>query len=165
MSIKALSGLGLIAGAAMLAAASVAPAQAQGDSRRLVRRTCTDIHMRGDHLIANCRRVDGSWARTGVNVDRCRGGVSQHGRQPDLRRRGRAAGRVTTAAATKAMGLRMTTGIAGTGADKLRYCEGAARSRSLFRFQSTSCVCVTRATSLPSLVVIRVCHTWVRRPR
>jgi len=76
MSIKALSGLGLIAGAAMLSAASVAPAQAQGVPGGSYARTCTDIHMRGDHLIANCRRVDGSWARTGVNVDRCRGGVS-----------------------------------------------------------------------------------------
>jgi hypothetical protein len=32
-------------------------------------------------------------------------------------------------------------------------------------FLNTSCVCVTIATSLPSAVVTRVCHTIVRRPR
>src|SRR5258708_35236295 len=30
---------------------------------------------------------------------------------------------------------------------------------------STSCVCVTNATRRPSAVVVRVCHTIVRRPR
>jgi hypothetical protein len=41
-------------------------------------------------------------------------------------------------------------------------------SRPLPRYQlflKTSCVCVTIATSLPSAVVTRVCHTIVRRPR
>jgi hypothetical protein len=66
----ALAGLGLLAGA------SAMPAQAQGVPGGSYMQTCTNVHQRGDRLFAECRRMDGGWQRTTLDVDRCRGGVA-----------------------------------------------------------------------------------------
>ena len=66
---------GLIAAALLLSFAAV-PAQAQGIPGGSYARTCTNIQMHGGQLSANCRRMDGSWARSSVSVHRCGGGVA-----------------------------------------------------------------------------------------
>ena len=66
---------GLVA-AAMLMSLAAVPAQAQGVPGGSYARTCNNIHMQGDQLVANCRRMDGSWAHSSVSAHRCPGGVS-----------------------------------------------------------------------------------------
>jgi len=66
----ALAGLGLLAGA------SAVPAQAQGVPGGSYLRSCTNVHQRGDRLVAECRREDGGWQRSVLDVDRCRGGIA-----------------------------------------------------------------------------------------
>jgi CVNH domain len=68
----------LIAGAAMVLSFAAAPvhAHAQGAPPGSYLRTCTHVATRGDTLVADCRRTDGSWGRTALrDVDRCVGDI------------------------------------------------------------------------------------------
>lgn len=51
----------------------IGPAHAQPQGSYLD--SCTHIGMRGDRLFADCRRMDGSWQRTVLDVDRCVGDI------------------------------------------------------------------------------------------
>jgi hypothetical protein len=50
----------LVAGAAMLLSFAAAPIHAQGSPPGSYLRTCTHVATRGDTLMADCRRTDGS---------------------------------------------------------------------------------------------------------
>jgi hypothetical protein len=66
----------LIAGAAMVLSFAAAPVHAQGVPPGSYLRTCTHADTRGDTLIADCRRTDGSWGRTALrDVNRCAGDI------------------------------------------------------------------------------------------
>ena len=68
----------LIAGAAMVLSFAAAPvhAHALGAPPGSYLRTCTHVATRGDTLVADCRRTDGSWGRTALrDVDRCVGDI------------------------------------------------------------------------------------------
>jgi hypothetical protein len=64
--------------AAVLVGAIVAwqavPAQAQNVPNGSYRQSCREIRMEGrDDLVATCRRVNGNWRYTKIDIDRCRG--------------------------------------------------------------------------------------------
>lgn len=65
-----------LAAAAMLISLAAIPAQAQGIPGGSYARTCTNIHVQGGQLTADCKRMDGSWDRSSVSLQRCGGGVS-----------------------------------------------------------------------------------------
>lgn len=65
-----------LAGVAMLLSLAAIPAQAQGVPGGSYLRSCTNVRMFGDRLVAECRRADGSWDRTGLDVSGCDGGVA-----------------------------------------------------------------------------------------
>jgi hypothetical protein len=66
----------LIAGAAMALSFAAAPLHAQGAPPGSYLRSCTHVAAYGDRLIADCRRMDGSWGRTALrDVDRCVGDI------------------------------------------------------------------------------------------
>lgn len=67
---------GLLVGAAMLISAVAAPAHAQNVPPGSYLRSCTNVQTQGDRLVADCRRADGSWSRTALDVDRCVGGIA-----------------------------------------------------------------------------------------
>jgi hypothetical protein len=67
---------GLLAGAAMLIAAVAAPAHAQNVPPGSYLQSCRNVQTQGDRLVADCRRTDGSWGRTALDVDRCVGGIA-----------------------------------------------------------------------------------------
>jgi hypothetical protein len=56
-----------------------APAQAQGVPRGSYLRSCTDVAVQGDSLVATCRRGDGSEQRTVLaEVRRCVGDIGNN---------------------------------------------------------------------------------------
>ena len=65
-----------IAGAAMLLSVAASPAQAQGMPGGSYLQSCTNVRMHGDRLVAECRRADGGWERTALNVGGCAGGIA-----------------------------------------------------------------------------------------
>jgi hypothetical protein len=69
-------GLGAaIAGAAMLLSLGAIPAHAQAPGGSYLD-SCTNIRAFGDRLIADCRRMDGSWGRTALHdLGSCSGDV------------------------------------------------------------------------------------------
>jgi hypothetical protein len=67
----------VIAGAAMFLSLAATPALAQGVPGGSYLRTCSNVRMFSDRLVAECRRMDGSWDRTVLrDVGRCVGGVA-----------------------------------------------------------------------------------------
>lgn len=70
------SKFGLTAGAAMLLSALAAPALAQNVPLGSYLRSCQNVQIQGDRLVAECRRADGRWSRTALDVDRCVGGIA-----------------------------------------------------------------------------------------
>lgn len=52
------------------------PAQAQPAPQGSYLNSCTHVGMRGDRLFADCRRRDGGWQRTVLDVDRCAGDIA-----------------------------------------------------------------------------------------
>ena len=51
-------------------------ADAQGAPQGTYLRTCTHVATRGDTLVADCRRTDGSWGRAVLrDLDRCVGDI------------------------------------------------------------------------------------------
>lgn len=64
------------AGAAIFAGFAAIPAFAQVPGGSYLD-SCANVRGWGDRLVANCRREDGSWARTVLrDVDSCRGDIS-----------------------------------------------------------------------------------------
>jgi hypothetical protein len=88
---------GLIMGAAMALSIAAGAAHAQGVPRGSYLRSCTHIETYGDRLSADCRRADGSWARTAIrDVSRCAGDIGNmdgqltcNGGRPDYSSYGR----------------------------------------------------------------------------
>ena len=68
----------LFAGTAvLLSLAAATPAQTQGYyPSGSYTHTCTNIQAYGGQLTADCRRMDGSWDRTSLDVSRCASGVA-----------------------------------------------------------------------------------------
>jgi hypothetical protein len=67
----------LFVGAAVLLSLATAPAHAQGYPSGSYVRTCTNIQSYGGRVMAECRRMDGSWDRTALNgAHRCAGGLA-----------------------------------------------------------------------------------------
>jgi CVNH domain len=60
----------------MLLSAAAAPAHAQNAPPGSYLRSCQNVQTQGDRLVADCRRADGSWGRTSLDVDRCVGGIA-----------------------------------------------------------------------------------------
>jgi hypothetical protein len=69
-------GYAAITGAALLLSFAATPAQAQGLPGGSYMQSCTNVRMHGDRLVAECRRMDGGWERTALNVGGCVGGVA-----------------------------------------------------------------------------------------
>lgn len=65
----------VVAGAAMFLSLAATPAFAQVPGGSYLE-TCTDVRMSGDRLVAQCRRMDGNWARTALDISGCAGGVA-----------------------------------------------------------------------------------------
>jgi len=65
-----------LAGAALLLSFTVVPAQAQHVPRGSYLDSCTGVRMFGNRLVADCRRADGGWRRTALDVNRCAGGIA-----------------------------------------------------------------------------------------
>jgi hypothetical protein len=101
MSERRISRCSLIAGAAMVLSFAATPVHAQGVPSGSYLRTCTHVDTRGDTLIADCRRTDGSWGRAALrDVNRCVGDIgnmdgqlSCNGGRRDFGRRDRSYGR------------------------------------------------------------------------
>jgi hypothetical protein len=66
----------LLAGTALLLSLAAAPAHAQGMPGGSYARTCTNVQSYGGQVTADCRRMDGSWDRSTVDVQRCAGGIA-----------------------------------------------------------------------------------------
>lgn len=73
LSLRASLAAGLLA-AVFSMFASVAPAEAQNVPPGSYRQSCRNIHMESrDDLVAECRRVNGNWRYTKIDIDKCRG--------------------------------------------------------------------------------------------
>jgi CVNH domain len=59
-----------------LLAASIAPAGAQTVPSGTYQQSCTNIHTRGDQLIANCTSSQGGRVRSSIALDSCRGDIA-----------------------------------------------------------------------------------------
>jgi hypothetical protein len=69
-------GAAAIAGAAMVLSLATTPALAQVPGGSYLR-TCSDVRMSGDRLVAECQTMDGGWRRTVLrDVDSCVGGIA-----------------------------------------------------------------------------------------
>ncbi len=68
--------LGGLAASLLVGAIYIQPAQAQPAPQGSYLNSCTHVGMDRDRLIADCRRVDGSWQRTALDVDRCQGDIA-----------------------------------------------------------------------------------------
>jgi CVNH domain len=64
-------------GALVLAGATyIQPAFAQPAPQGSYLNSCTHIGMEGNRLFADCRRMDGAWQRTVLDIDRCAGDIA-----------------------------------------------------------------------------------------
>src|SRR5215467_4771556 len=63
--------------AALLLAETICtqPAHAQPAPQGSYLNSCTRVGMDGDRMFADCRRMDGSWQRTVLDVGRCSGDI------------------------------------------------------------------------------------------
>ena len=67
------------AGLALAGIAWAAPAQAQGVPQGSYLRSCTDVRIEGDTLVARCRRADGRTERTALSdIRRCVGDIGNN---------------------------------------------------------------------------------------
>jgi CVNH domain len=67
--------LGAVTAALLAGAICVQPAHAQPVPQGSYINSCRNIGMRGDRLFANCRRIDGTWRRTALDVADCVGDI------------------------------------------------------------------------------------------
>ena len=68
--------LGAFVALLLAGAMYVQPAHAQPAPQGSYLNSCTHVGMDRDKLIADCRRMDGSWQRTVLDVDRCTGDIA-----------------------------------------------------------------------------------------
>ena len=75
-SAKLAGACGFIAGSVMMLSFAAIPVSAQGLPNGSYMQSCRNVAVYHDRLLADCRRTDGSWARTALqNVDRCAGDI------------------------------------------------------------------------------------------
>jgi len=67
--------LGAFAAVLLAGTMCTQPAQAQSVPQGSYLDSCTRVGMDGDRLIADCRRADGGWHRTVLDVNRCVGDI------------------------------------------------------------------------------------------
>ena len=67
--------LGALAAVLLAGAVCVQPAHAQRAPQGSYLNSCRHVGMEGDRLVADCRRVDGGWERTVLDIDRCVGDI------------------------------------------------------------------------------------------
>jgi hypothetical protein len=67
--------LGAFTAALLAGAIFVQPAHAQPVPQGSYINSCRHIGMRGDRLFADCRRMDGTWRRTALDVAGCAGDI------------------------------------------------------------------------------------------
>jgi hypothetical protein len=67
--------LGAFTAALLAGAIFVQPVQAQPAPQGSYINSCRHIGIRGDRLFADCRRMDGSWQRTALDVAGCVGDI------------------------------------------------------------------------------------------
>jgi hypothetical protein len=73
--------LGAFTALLLAGAVYIQPAHAQSAPQGSYLDSCRHIGMEGDRLFADCRRMDGGWQRTVLDVDRCVGDIgNQDGR-------------------------------------------------------------------------------------
>jgi hypothetical protein len=73
--------LGAFTALLLAGAVYIHPAHAQPAPQGSYLDSCRHIGMEGDRLFADCRRMDGGWQRTVLDVDRCVGDIgNQDGR-------------------------------------------------------------------------------------
>lgn len=68
--------LGAFAAVLLAGAIYVQPAHAQPAPPGSYLDSCSHVRMEGDRLFADCRREDGGWQRTVLDVNRCSGGIA-----------------------------------------------------------------------------------------
>ena len=67
--------LGTLAALLVAGALGTQPANAQSAPQGSYLNSCTHIGMDRDRLVADCRRMDGRWQRTVLDIDRCVGDI------------------------------------------------------------------------------------------
>jgi len=67
--------LGAFAAVLLAGTMCTQPAHAQPAPQGSYLNSCTHVGMDGDRLIADCRRADGGWHRTVLDVNRCVGDI------------------------------------------------------------------------------------------
>ena|SRR5215469_18800804 len=67
--------LGALTAFLLAGAVYIQPAQAQPGPQGSYLNSCRHVGMEGDRLIADCRRMDGNWERTVLDIDRCVGDI------------------------------------------------------------------------------------------
>src|SRR6266446_7072772 len=67
--------LGTFAALLLAGAMNIQPAHAQPAPQGSYLNSCTHVGMDRDKLFADCRRADGGWQRTVLDVDRCVGDI------------------------------------------------------------------------------------------
>jgi hypothetical protein len=78
----------VVTGAAMLLSFAAMPAHAQAPGGSYLQ-SCTNVRGGGDGLFAECRRMDGSWARTALrDVNSCIGDIGNQDGQLTCNRGG-----------------------------------------------------------------------------
>ena len=68
--------LGAFAALLLAGAIYAQPAHAQPAPQGSYLDSCTNVGMAGDRLFADCRRMDGTWRRSALDVSGCRGGIA-----------------------------------------------------------------------------------------
>src|SRR5262249_51560151 len=68
--------LGTFAALLLAGAMYVQPAHAQPAPQGSYLNSCNNVGMDGDRLIADCRRPDGGWHRTALDIHRCVGDIA-----------------------------------------------------------------------------------------
>jgi hypothetical protein len=68
--------LGTFAAVLLAGGMVIQPAHAQSGPQGSYLNSCRHVGMEGDRLFADCRRMDGGWQRTVLDIDRCAGDIS-----------------------------------------------------------------------------------------
>jgi CVNH domain len=68
--------LGAFTALLLVGGISAEPAHAQAAPQGSYLNSCTHVGIEGDRLFADCRRTDGAWQRTVLDIDRCAGDIA-----------------------------------------------------------------------------------------
>jgi hypothetical protein len=69
------AGLAALAAVVLTGTLYIQPAEARRVPHGSYLDSCTHVGMRGDRLVADCRRRDGSWQRTALDIRGCSGDI------------------------------------------------------------------------------------------